>query len=371
MTWYELPGPKLTRTIPVCLQGCGGLFRSYCLNCSIFRLLWLTNRHVEHSVHCLLHWTQLLVLVFDDIAAHHIRSIQAWLVLRSCRADSFGVILIGIQVFAGWITLEDLRRARVNLFDFKIISFSVPRHRHREMREGDVFRSRLVEHISRVLNQGIFGYRYACQIILQSICFKLGFVDEPSWLGWQLWWINRVSIFNTSLIVVSTAKPSPRVFKWRIVSLWSGELRLRLDFTNVGATLSHQYPTNLVVLWPEHVRLLTMKDTAGRDEIPARAGLRDRGRDQTITLILEVVVLDEDGGSCRVRHLSYDFILDLYRLGRDRTVQICQATLLLHRPGIAVHVVHRVRNEGCVALIGAILGGVEVDVWLNERGDAT
>ena len=51
-----------------------------------------------------------------------------------------------------------------------------------------------------------------------------------------------------------------------------------------------------------------MKDTAGRDEIPARAGLRDRGRDQTITLILEVVVLDEDGGSCRVRHLSYDFI---------------------------------------------------------------
>lgn len=51
------------------------------------------------------------------------------------------------------------------------------------MREGDVFRSRLVEHISRVLNQGIFGYRYACQIILQSICFKLGFVDEPSWLG--------------------------------------------------------------------------------------------------------------------------------------------------------------------------------------------
>ena len=108
--------------------------------------------------------------------------------------------------------------------------------------------------------------------------------------------------------------------------------------------------------------MLTMKDTAGRDEIPARTGLRDRGRDQTITLMLEVVVLDEDGGGCRVRHLSYDFILDLYWLGRDRTVQICQATLLLHRPGVAVHVVHRARNEGCVALISAILGGVKVNV---------
>ena len=108
--------------------------------------------------------------------------------------------------------------------------------------------------------------------------------------------------------------------------------------------------------------MLTMKDTAGRDEIPARAGLRDRGRDKTITLMLEVIVLDEDGGSCRVRHLSYDFILDLYRLGRDRTVQICQATLLLHRPGIAVHVVVCARNEGCLALIVAILGGVEVDI---------
>ena len=54
--------------------------------------------------------------------------------------------------------------------------------------------------------------------------------------------------------------------------------------------------------------------------------------------------------------------MDLYWLGWGRTVQICQAILILHRPGVAVHMIHGARNKGRVALIYDILGGVEVDI---------
>ena len=85
MTYYEFSSAKFACTAPLCLSGCGGFFRSVSFRCCILSLgnifPLLTNCHVKHSVHCLLHRSELLVLVLDDVPTNYIRSVEA-LVLR-------------------------------------------------------------------------------------------------------------------------------------------------------------------------------------------------------------------------------------------------------------------------------------------------